>query len=528
MKTRHHITIAFLYSLLPLSLLAAPTLPLGQFRVVFSNGVVEDCEFRADLSAQAVEQGLRNSGGTMALEKGAAEVRYLDRRVERWTLEHDQWKVIHWASLEDFDAAKPPVAGVAMKLVPQAPAEPEPKSVGKLKVHEWGTFTVLQGSDGQMIEWYQPAQSLADLPAFVQNTQFGFGFGKTGTPQAFWRGRYVGWDTVRMETPVLYFYPEKEMEVKVVAQFAEGRITEAFPPAQVNSFGEATWRGRLLPPDAALKAKIPAAEGSTGRHYAAARAVPSAWLYQNLQAIPVLNPATGKDVKVEPVDHFIFYRGAGHPISLSFGLVAGYTESPDRFVLSNYMPAAVPHLFALQVAAGKASFTEVKNLERTGYDATTKKPTNQETISIPAPQGAVLEVAKQLSKAMEDVLVKEGLTQPEAAAMVATWDNLWFTEPGTRLLAILPQEVPDAMVPLRISPQPTEIERVFVARVELFSKAQESSLMNMLMNPPRNAKDAKPELVALQLGRFQSGAFERAATLANQQMLRTLFEINAP
>ena len=65
-----------------------------------------------------------------------------------------------------------------------------------LEVHEWGTFTMLSGSNGTPVPWYQPFNDLARLPGFVGVSIMG----KTGSA------------TVRMETPVIYFYPEKETE----------------------------------------------------------------------------------------------------------------------------------------------------------------------------------------------------------------------------------------------------------------------------------------------------------------------------
>ena len=61
-----------------------------------------------------------------------------------------------------------------------------------LTAHEWGTFTSIAGGDGQAVEW-SPLTASTDLPAFVEhfrNPRFKLGL----------RG------TVRMETPVLYFY----------------------------------------------------------------------------------------------------------------------------------------------------------------------------------------------------------------------------------------------------------------------------------------------------------------------------------
>src|SRR5208282_15684 len=65
-----------------------------------------------------------------------------------------------------------------------------------LTAHEWGTFTSIAGSDGQAVEW-SPLTGSTDLPAFVEHFRDpGFKLGLRGT--------------VRMETPVLYFYDSRE------------------------------------------------------------------------------------------------------------------------------------------------------------------------------------------------------------------------------------------------------------------------------------------------------------------------------
>jgi hypothetical protein len=78
---------------------------------------------------------------------------------------------------------------------------------------QWGTLTVLSGPSGYQIPWYASYNDLAQLPAFVGP---GLGF-KTGMA------------IVRMETPVLFFYPEKEMAVTVDVSFVNGAIAETFP-----------------------------------------------------------------------------------------------------------------------------------------------------------------------------------------------------------------------------------------------------------------------------------------------------------
>ena len=103
--------------------------------------------------------------------------------------------------------------------------------------------------------------------------------------------------------------------------------------------------------------------------------------------------------------------------------------------------------------------------------------------------------------------------------MVATWDYLWFTDPGTRVLAILPQKFADEMVPLNITPKPTKIERVFVARLELLNRAQEQ-ILTKILTPSDEMEEqiASEQLAALKLGRYSAGGMERAKTLISAEI----------
>ena len=93
----------------------------------------------------------------------------------------------------------------------------ERSSPSDLTVHEWGTFTSVAGPGGQAMEWL-PLTGSTDLPAFVEHfrdAQFKCGLG----------------GTVRMETPVMYFYSPREATVSVKVSFAKGTITEWYPHA---------------------------------------------------------------------------------------------------------------------------------------------------------------------------------------------------------------------------------------------------------------------------------------------------------
>jgi hypothetical protein len=76
----------------------------------------------------------------------------------------------------------------------------------------------MAGDDSAAIDWY-PLTCANDLPGFVND--FGFrGF----------KWRPIG--TVRMETPVMYFYSSSELTARVKVAFPQGLITEWYPQAE--------------------------------------------------------------------------------------------------------------------------------------------------------------------------------------------------------------------------------------------------------------------------------------------------------
>src|ERR1700730_503642 len=91
----------------------------------------------------------------------------------------------------------------------------KPPQDSDLKVHEWGTFTSIAGNDGRVVSWL-PLTGSTDLPGFVEHFRnAGFKLGLCGT--------------VRMETPVLYFYAPRAITLSVKVSFARGVITEWYP-----------------------------------------------------------------------------------------------------------------------------------------------------------------------------------------------------------------------------------------------------------------------------------------------------------
>jgi hypothetical protein len=296
-----------------------------------------------------------------------------------------------------------------------------------LVVHEWGTFTSIAGEDGSPVEWL-PQLGPSDLPCFVERSPL--------TPKASL------FSTVRMETPVLYFYSSQEAIVDVSVGFQQGLITEWFPRAQVTPqgpigplprdpgfAGAIHWRDVRITPGATEE--FPTEPGAS--HYYAAR---------RTDASPV-------QVRSQR-EKFLFYRGVSRfPVPLSA------TVEPDgRIIVSHREGKALGTLLLFQNHGGSIAY-QVR--EEPGASATFSALVPDEELTAPLAD-------------LETLLVAKGLYPKEAKAMVETWRDSWF-EDGVRLSYIMPQPAVDAILPLDITPRPTEVARVFVGRVELVTPA---------------------------------------------------------
>src|SRR5947209_20464197 len=100
-----------------------------------------------------------------------------------------------------------------------------------LTVHEWGTFTSVAGEDGAAIDW-DTLGCKNDLPGFVND------FGYRG-----FKWRLQG--TVRMETPVIYFYSSRELDARVKVAFPQGLITEWYPRAEYQVYQKSSVDGSV-------------------------------------------------------------------------------------------------------------------------------------------------------------------------------------------------------------------------------------------------------------------------------------------
>ena len=366
--------------------------------------------------------------------------------------------------------------------------------------HEWGTFTQVIGSDGVTLPWWTPTlEGPAALPEFVKPV-FSITGGKTAAHP---------W-TVRMETPVIYFYANQPAKLTVNVDESRIPFTEVFPNVanpfllgsgiMPNAEGGGTspppvptshrqWKVEIRPPDDSIGTKMPQV-GERGQHYQYARAVADAWW--------VVGPKPEKAER--EVEKFIFYRGAGD------------TTMPPRVARIDgdqihFFPTERPQFIVETSPSGLRWKRVVPTLADEEHQTIAHRLPSADT------HAKTDEAA--LSEALEDELVNDGLTPEEAAAMVATWRESWLGESGLRVLELLPRDWIDQTLPLSISPAPAEIERVFVARWELITPTLEKQVLDILEGD--GSAEAKMKILKkLDLGRFGTAIFDRVANLRDQ------------
>ena len=333
-----------------------------------------------------------------------------------------------------------------------------------LTAHEWGTFTAVAGNDGNAVEW-APLTGSTDLPGFVEHfSNANFKVGLRGT--------------IRMETPVLYFYAPQDATVSVSVAFSKGVITEWYPHAvrvqptgvlrdtdlgRLQTDGSITWENVAISPG--LSGEFP--QGFRVNRYYAARETSSTPLH-------VHSPAGDQQEK------FLFYRGvsaASPPLSARQNTNGGLLV---KVLDDNEIPAII-------------SFE--RRGERVGYRLVLG-PTEETAVEPPVLTGSL----DSLCGDLEGILVDQGLYADEAHAMVETWRDTWFEE-GSRVLYIVPRRFIDKILPLTIAPAPSQIVRVFVGRLEIVTPATTEAV--------KTALASSDEVALNKYGRFLEPILQR-------------------
>ena len=319
---------------------------------------------------------------------------------------------------------------VSTAIIAVAFALPKAMDPPDYNVHEWGTFTSVAGENGTAISW-QPFGGPTDLPCFVER---------------FRNVKFALMGTVRMETPVIYFYASRDSIANVKVRFPKGVITEWYPQAATSgSNNMMEWREVRISPAAAPD--FPVESGHS--HYYAAR---------ETDAAP-LQVASQKE-------KFLFYRGVGtFPLPISVKMM-----DDGKILVKNLDPGAVSGVVFLENRGGQLRYALAGTLA------------NEAVLDVESLNSEV----SALEIDLERILAEQGLYRAEARAMIETWRDSWFEE-GARLFYIVPRRLIDSVLPLEIQPAPAQMVRVFVGRMEMITPAIEEDIKHGIANNDRAA-----------------------------------------
>lgn len=395
------------------------------------------------------------------------------------------------------------VAGPEKRLPPNPPRH-------DYEIHEWGTFTSVQSSDGRYLDGLHHEEE--SLPAFVHQFQYaGVGADAYSTYRPSKGIRVASIPepvNQKLETPVLYFHTDRARTIDIQVGFPDGYVTEWYPQAvdwspratKTCPTGRGVERcytdqqrreaGLDTLGDGEIRWKVDVTNEpkevisvSPDDIWAPSREVPrAAWV-----------TAKGEHEK------FIFYRGIGRfkpEVRVTSEAVG---EAKNRFSVANHSEESVPALFYLNVRANGGTLKEMGPLEP---DSTTEF---EATIDVESDSmDAFVERAQY---AVGEALVETGLTGKEARAMVDTWEDSYFRRKGHRILYIVPRSWTDALLPIEIEPKPDRLVRTLVGRIDLLTPRREAAMVERV----KEAYQTSTPLTELaeDIGRFAEPRFRQ-------------------
>jgi hypothetical protein len=295
--------------------------------------------------------------------------------------------------------------------------------------------------------------------------------------------------TVKMETPVIYFYSDEPFKGSVEVGFKGGSISQWYPGRQGGEEVAALPRpyvgadGELVmpPKDAGL---IDFSDGKYGGkikwdfEVLAPDAANAGKVFRPGETLNWLRPRqTASNVVKIGAEHekYLFYRGLGNfKMPIEFRV-----DSAEILRITNGATEAVPYALVFEM---NDSFEIGLHELKGGLKAGETAEISREELFPPKAPGVVplwmdfTSVGPHYEK-MVSGLMGAGLRRDEADAMVQTWWDSYFQRPGLRVFWVVPRGETDRVLPLKVSPEPKEMVRVLVGRSEILRPEFEQKLV---------------------------------------------------
>ncbi len=324
-------------------------------------------------------------------------------------------------------------------------------SAQTLTVHEWGTFTTLRGSDGSVLSGLYIEEE--QLPPFVYHHP-----GFSPDPIIQTNGyRPVKDVTVKMETPVLYFYSPIEKNVKVHVDFPNGTISQWYPE---RSGGELSPTSDTLdlgkPMTGSIDWDVTALKPDTKETYTE-QSANRRWYHPRQTDANLVKNHTGQ------VEKYLFYRGLANfslPLEIKWG-------EGNTLQVMNTSNLDIPFIYIYDL-------TENSQIRIWGIGPIAKNETK--IFTKPETSYGYDQGTPEYAKFIQ-ALQTAGLTNKEAHAMLQTWTDGYFQTQGFKVFWVVPRELTDQILPLQITPTPDSLERVLVGKSEILTPKLEEQLM---------------------------------------------------
>ena len=382
-----------------------------------------------------------------------------------------------------------------------------------LIVHEWGTFTCLQDESGKAIGGINSDDE--PVPQFVHN----FAPGLILPPLEIASGASKSVPrchpdvTMRLETPIVYFYPGKDFNARlnVTVNCQAGWLTQFYPDAKVFAIGvKGDWIGRLQPYGFGRLEWDNVSLGNSNEGPATSWPVWTTPRHVNCATV---------EVKGEH-EKFLFYRGVANLAAPLRVVRSGPELTISKSARDNATQTArdIRELWLLDVRTdGTAAFRPVRPFEQApAFVAKTRAEFAAEEYT--------REAKGELKKALHEALMKAGLFDDEAAALLDTWQISYFNSPGLRLFFLVPEKWTNETLPLRVRGAASEraevnpvTTRVMVGRIEIVTPEQRgllAKLSDAFVTASLDDRGQTPETrqaaierlnqTYLQLGRFRN------------------------
>jgi hypothetical protein len=369
------------------------------------------------------------------------------------------------------------------------------------QIHEWGTFTSLQDESGRAIGGINTDDE--PVPPFVHRLGFAVLSPTEEPPIYFQAAPSCHPDvTMRLETPVIYFHPppgqQNIQDANVKVEFRGGWLTEFFPGATPNAPGLTNGSFRFPHLLSTTTGSLEWDDLQIGRGDDWPLTNTSAHVWTSPRAVQsdLVRNAEGESEK------FLFYRGVGHidaPLRISRDADTGELMFRSQLEdLQDGDPLKIQSMWLVDIRDdGEVAFRPLPPL-------TLDPDPNKVLIQTPAEfssdefDSANLDLLKC---SLKSALVREGLFDDEAQALLNTWELSYFKSPGLRVFFLVPRAWTDHYLPLQIS-LPSEIRRVMVGRIELVTPEERTRLRKLAAYSPAVIHSDAVELYTNFYGNF--------------------------